>query len=207
MRAWAVTVSVLVLLVSGCSGTSGGSSPPDATSAPDSTSSADNTSEPAPEPTAAESTQQQQNKPSIEIASLPIGGVPDGGSNCNPISWLAGDIPDGVTITLGTPSFQPEGVFEVDQSGCTGNEQSCEGVEWTAQNLPQCWVGFRQVADEGSVTLVIPADATCQTQQQCDDLKGLGGSQIGLTAQPRESPTPSGESPTPSSESPTPSGG
>ncbi|MGW7680016.1 hypothetical protein ACWGID_04705 [Kribbella sp. NPDC054772] len=205
MRAWAVTVSVIVLLVSGCSDTSGGSSPPDTTSTPE------NTSEPAPspEPTTAESTQQQQGKPSLEIASLPIGGVPDGGSNCNPISWLAGDIPDGVTIKLGTPFFDPKGIFEVDQSGCTGNEQSCEGLEWTAQNLPQCWVGFKQVADSGSVTLVIPAVATCQTQQQCDDLKGLGGSQIGLTAQPRES-SPTETVPTettPTETAPTPSGG
>jgi hypothetical protein len=183
MRAWAVTVSVLVLLVSGCSDTSGGSSPPDANST------AENTSEPAPEPTDAESTQQQQNKPSVEIASLPIGGVADDGSSCNPISWLAGDIPAGVTIELGTPSFDPTGVFEVDQSGCTGNERSCDGLEWTAQDLPQCWVGFRQIADEGSVTLVIPANATCETQQQCDQLHGLGGSQITLTAQPRETPS------------------
>lgn len=183
MRWWPVTVSVLILLVQGCSGTPGDTG----TTAPEVT--VTDTAEPVPEPTGPESSQPQQNKPSIEIASLPIGGVPDEGSACNPISWLAGEIPDGVTITLGTPTFDPAGVFELDQTGCPGDARSCVGLLWTAQNLPQCWVGFKQVASEGTVSLVIPATATCDTQSQCDNLKSLGGSQITLTAQPTETPT------------------
>ncbi|GAA3085738.1 hypothetical protein JOF29_007618 [Kribbella aluminosa] len=185
MRFWAVTVSVLILLVQGCSGTSGdgGTAPPATVGTPG------GTSEPVPEPTGTEPAQSQQNKPSIEIASLPIGGIPEGGSTCNPISWLAGDIPSGVTIKLGTPAFNPAGIFEPDQTGCPADAQSCEGLLWTSQGLPQCWVGFKQVAPEGAATLVIPATATCDTETLCEKLKSLGGSQITLTAQPTETPT------------------
>lgn len=190
MRCWAVTVSVLVLLV-GCSGTSGGDSA--GTAPPSASVTSEDTSEPAPEPTGVEPTQTRDGKPSIQIASLPIGGVPEDGSNCNPISWLAGDIPNGVTIKLGTPAFDPPGVFAVDQSGCPASSQSCEGLLWTAQDLPQCWVGFRQVGTEGTVTLVVPAVATCESERQCAKLSSLGGSQITLTATPPETPaaTPS----------------
>jgi hypothetical protein len=186
MRVWAMTVAV-VLAVAGCSGTSGDTSPPDVTVTVGATG------EPSPEPTEAESTQSQQTKPSIELASLPVGGVPEDGSNCNPISWLAGDIPAGVTIRLGTPSFDPTGIFEVDPSGCRPDAQSCTGLEWTAQSTPQCWVGFKQTAREGTVSLIIPAVATCDSESVCDTLKTLGGSQITLTALPPETPleTPS----------------
>ncbi|MFF0270340.1 hypothetical protein [Kribbella sp. NPDC004536] len=185
MRWWAVTVSVLMLLVPGCSGTpaDSGTAPPTLVATPD------DTSEPVPEPTGAEPTQSQQSKPSIEIASLPIGGIPEDGSSCNPISWLAGDIPNGVTIKLGTPGFDPTGIFEADQTGCPADALPCDGLLWTAQNLPQCWVGFKQVGTEGTVTLVIPATATCDTESQCDKLKSLGGSQITLTAQATATPT------------------
>ncbi|MEU4197921.1 hypothetical protein AB0E69_38915 [Kribbella sp. NPDC026611] len=185
MRVWPVTVSVIALLAAGCSDTSGdgGTSPPDVTVTSTDTT---GTSEPAPEPTDPESTQSQQTKPSIDIVSLPVGGVPDDGQRCNPISWLGGDIPDGVTIKLGTPSFDPPGIFTVDQSGCPGDARSCEGLEWTSKDQPQCWVGFLQVAETGSVTLTLPAKATCESQDVCDQLSKLGGSQIGLTAQPHE---------------------
>lgn len=185
MRWSAVTVSVLILLVVGCADTSGGGDP----AASEATVTSVDTGEPVPEPTGTESTQAQQNKPSIEIASLPIGGVPDEGSTCNPISWLAGDIPDGVTIKLGTPTFDPAGVFDVDPAGCPADAQSCDGLEWTAQNLPQCWVGFKQTASEGTVSLVVPATATCATVAQCSKLASLGGSQITLTAQPTQTPS------------------
>jgi hypothetical protein len=186
MRVWAMTVAV-VLTVAGCSGTSGDTSPPDATVTVEATG------EPTPEPTEAEPTQSQQTKPSIELASLPVGGVPEDGSNCNPISWLAGDIPAGVTIRLGTPTFDPTGIFEVDPSGCKPGVQFCTGLEWTSESTPQCWVGFQQIAREGTVSLIIPAVATCDTDAVCDTLKTLGGSQITLTALPPETPleTPS----------------
>ncbi|MGW6195254.1 hypothetical protein ACWF0M_03810 [Kribbella sp. NPDC055110] len=186
MRKWAMTVAV-VLAVAGCSGTSGDTSPPDVTVTVEATA------EPSPEPTGAEPTQSQQTKPSIELASLPVGGVPDDGSNCNPISWLAGEIPAGVTIRLGTPAFDPPGIFEVDPSGCQPGVQACTGLEWTAQSTPQCWVGFRQIATEGTVSLIIPAVATCDSDTVCNTLKNLGGSQITLTALPPETPlaTPS----------------
>jgi hypothetical protein len=199
MRWWPmtvpVTVAVLILAVAGCSDTSGdagggGTSPPIPTTT--------GTEEPPTEPTTTETTQTRQDKPSLEIASLPVGGVPDEGSNCNPVNWLAGDIPEGVTIKLGTPRFKPTGIFEVDQSGCPGDARTCRGLEWTATDADQCWVGFRQVADEGSVSLIIPATATCETRKLCDSLKGLAGSQIGLTAQTRETP----ETPTETSETP-----
>ncbi|GAA1119038.1 hypothetical protein GCM10009630_16050 [Kribbella jejuensis] len=193
MRWWAVTVSVLMLLVPGCSDTSGDNS--SGTAPPAVTVTTEDTSEPVPEPTGAEPTQTRQDKPSIQIASLPIGGVPEDGANCNPISWLAGDIPNGVTIELGTPTFDPPGVFTLDQTGCPASSQSCEGLLWTSQDLPQCWVGFKQVGTEGTVTLVIPATATCETERQCAKLKSLGGSQITLTAQPPVTP-PATETPT-----------
>ena len=189
MRFWAVTVSVLMLLVPACSDTSGGTASPTVAVTPD------DTSEPVPEPTGVEPTQTRTGKPSIQIASLPIGGVPEDGTNCNPISWLAGDIPNGVTIELGTPRFEPTGIFALDPSGCPASSQSCEGLLWTAQDLPQCWVGFKQIGTEGTVTLVIPAVATCQTRRQCARLKSLGGSQITLTAQPPATP-PGTETPT-----------
>lgn len=178
-----VLVSVAIFAVAGCADTSGdagggGTSPPITTTT--------GTEEPPTEPTTTETTQTRQDKPSLEIASLPVGGVPDEGSNCNPVNWLAGDIPEGVTIKLGKPRFKPTGIFEVDQSGCPGSARSCAGLEWTAEDADQCWVGFRQVADEGSVTLVIPATATCETRKLCDSLKDLSGSQIGLTARRRE---------------------
>ncbi|NIK60977.1 hypothetical protein [Kribbella shirazensis] len=207
MRWWPVTVSVVIFAVAGCADTSGGgggggTSPP----IPPTTG----TDEPPTEPTTTETTQTRQDKPSLEIASLPVGGVPDEGANCNPVSWLAGDIPEGVTITLGRPRFKPTGIFAVDQSGCPGDARACPGLEWTAEEARQCWVGFRQVADEGSVTLVIPAIATCETRQQCNGLKGLGGSQIDLTARRRETPeTPPDTPPETPPETPveTPSGG
>ncbi|HWD79787.1 MAG TPA: hypothetical protein VG497_12925 [Kribbella sp.] len=193
MRFWAVTVSVLILLVQGCSDTSGGDS--SGTAPPTAAVTPDDTSEPVPEPTGVEPTQTRKGEPSIEIASLPIGGVPEDGSTCNPISWLAGEIPNGVTIKLGTPTFDPPGVFAVDQAGCPASSQSCEGLLWTAQDLPQCWVGFKQVGTQGTVTLVVPAVATCQTERQCATLTSLGGSQITLTAQQPETP-PVTETPT-----------
>ena len=183
VRVLAMTVSVLVLAAAGCSGTSGDTTPPDVTV----TVSA--TGEPAPEPTGPEPTQSQQNKPSIEIASLPVGGVPEDGTRCNPISWLAGDIPSGVTLRLGTPTFDPPGIFEMDPSGCRPDVQSCPDLQWTAQNLPQCWVGFKQIGTEGTVSLIIPATAICDTEDLCDTFRTLGGSQITLTAQPAETPS------------------
>ena len=182
MHGLTVGIAVITVLLVGCADTSGdgGTSPPDVTTT------LENTGEPMPEPTDDESPQTRQGLPSIEIASLPIGG--SASENCNRVSWLGGDIPEGVTITLGEPRFDPGGIFEVDQSGCPDNPQRCERLEWTTDDQPQCYVGFRQVADEGSVTLVIPAVATCETQSACDSLKGLGGSEIDLTAEPGGTP-------------------
>lgn len=200
VRTWALTISVAGLLVVGCSSCSSstdGGTPTVPTEVTVSDLPSDPTSQPAPEPTDPESTQSQETKPSIEIASLPIGGVPDDGQKCNPVSWLGGDLPEGVTIKLGTPRFEPPGIFEVDQSACSGDAQSqaCEGLEWTTSSQTQCWVGFKQVADSGRVTLVVPAKAFCTTQDACDGLSNLGGSQIGLSAQPPEPPAESSETP------------
>lgn len=171
VRVLALAVAVLVLAGAGCSGTSGDTAPPNVTVTVAATA-------------AQAPPKSQQTKPTVEIASLPVGGIAADGSHCNPISWLAEAIPGGVTITLGTPAFDPPGIFEVDPSGCRPDAQSCPDLEWTAQNLPQCWVGFRQLAGEGTVTLIIPAVATCDSEALCDALRTMGGSQITLVARP-----------------------
>jgi len=191
-KSWLVVV-VTAIVLAGCSGTSdeGGNTPTE-----DSTSSSQQTGEPAPEPTDPESTQSQQEKPSIKLAQLPVGGSADG--NCNPVNWLGNDIPAGTTITVGSPTFDPLKIFEVDQSACPGDTRACEGLEWTSDSQEPCSVGFRQVANEGTVTLVIPASVTCASQADCDAVKKKEGSQIELTAVPSETPeetpeeTPSG---------------
>lgn len=186
MRGFAVTVSVLVVLLAGCSDTPGDSG----TSPPEVTTTSENTDEPAPEPTEPESTQPQREQPSLNIASLPVGGSPiDGWANCTSVNLTDTSLPGGTTIELGSPSFDPKGVFDADQSACPGDLLACPGVKWTADSHDTCYVGVRQAADSGTTTLQIPGKATCESQDDCNSLEGRSGSQILLTAQPSETPS------------------
>jgi hypothetical protein len=209
MRWCAVTVSVLILLLAGCSDTSGdgGTAPTEVTAA------SSGTSEPPPEPTDTESTQTKQRQPSISILSAPIGGnvEADGVNQCAEVNWLGRNpIPDGTTIVLGTPSLDPDGVFAFEQSSCAGATRTCADVRWQASAFAPCWIGVRQLKNGSKqVTLVIPVDATCATQSDCDSLaRGKGTSQIRFD--PAQLDTPPSETP---SETPietpieTPSGG
>jgi hypothetical protein len=186
MRVSAVTVSVVALLLAGCSNTSGdgGTSPPDVTAT------AGDTTEPAQEPTGPESTQPKQEKPSVRVASLPIGGssVNDEHPNCFSINLTDTSIPAGTTIELSEATFKPMGVFEVDDHACPGDLPGCPGVHWTADQHDTCYVGVRQSAKSGTATLRVPGRATCTTQADCDTLLGRPGSQIVLTAQTSETP-------------------
>lgn len=179
MRWAALAVSVLILAVAGCedtAGDGGGSTSPPTTS--------DNgTSEPPPEPTTTETTQTQQERPSISIVSAPIGGNvrEDGDRQCAEVNWLGRNpIPDGTTIVLGTASLDPDGVFAFDRSSCADTARSCADVRWAPSAASPCWVGVRQIANGSKeVTLVIPVEATCATQSDCDSLaRGKGTSQI-----------------------------
>jgi len=208
MRRPAIAIAVLALVLAGCSDTSNDGGSSEGGSPTQDVTTSEHTGEPSPEPTDPETTQEPVDKPSVKIAQLPVGGGADG--NCNSVNWLGGDvIRPGTTMTLGTPTFDPDDIFEVDQSAC-GDSRSCEGLEWTADSQEACSVGFKQVGTQGTVTLKVPAAVTCATQADCDELKKKEGSQIMLTAVPPETPseepeTPSEEPETPSEEPATPS--
>jgi hypothetical protein len=206
MRAWAVMVSVTALLVAGCSDTSGdgGSSPSDGTPTSDSTS------EPAPEPTGAESTQPRQNKPSVEIATLPIGpgaeaNQPDDqAKQCVGVSLTGLELPQGATVTYREPTLsQDDTYFEIDQSACGGQSPTCSGHQIRSGDTPACFTGVRQKtqAEGHHATLVITADATCATTEDCTALKPGGTSQIGFDSRALGGPGPS-ESPVETPETP-----
>jgi hypothetical protein len=185
MRALVASISVTVLLLTGCSSSDGG------TPTPVVTTTADDTTEPAPEPTDAESTQPEQKQPSISVASLPIGGssVDDLHPSCYSVSLTDTSLPAGTTIELGSATFKPEGVFAADQQSCPGDLPGCTGVRWTADQHDTCYVGVRQLVSSGSTTLQVPGQATCESQSDCDSLLGRSGSQIVLTASPAETPS------------------
>jgi hypothetical protein len=179
MRGLTVAVAVIAVLLAGCSDTTsdGGTSAPGQTEA---------TGEPSAEGTGPETAQPRQSKPSIEIVSAPIGGnvEADGLRQCAELNWLGrSPIPDGTAIRLGSPGLDPDGVFEFDQSSCSGDLRPCSDVEWQSVNFKPCYVGVRQV-ENGSddVSLIIPVKATCASQEDCDGLvDGTGGSQIRFT--------------------------
>ena len=184
MRALVAVTAATVLLLTGCSSGDGGTPTPVVTTTPD------DTTEPAPEPTDAESTQPEQKQPSISIASLPIGGasVDDLHPNCYSVSLTDSSLPAGTTIELGTTTFKPEQVFGADQQSCPDDLPACPSVQWTADKHDTCYVGVRQLVSSGSTTLQVPGEATCESQSDCDSLLGRSGSQIVLTALPAETP-------------------
>ncbi|MGW1343009.1 hypothetical protein ACWCOV_18300 [Kribbella sp. NPDC002412] len=166
MRRVALAVAVVVLVIGGCADTPNGGGTP--SPAPETTG------EPSFEPTTPETTQPTRRQPAISIATAPIGGgspEEDGVKHCAQVNWLGRNpLPDGTSLKLGSPSLEPSGVFELDQSAC-GDQRACANLEWQTGNLSTCYVGARQVANgTGEVRLIIPIEATCQTQDDCDSL-------------------------------------
>jgi hypothetical protein len=190
MRALTVGIAMIAVLLAGCSDTSsdGGTPTPGVLTTPD------DTGEPATEPTNPESTQAQQQQPSIELASAPIGGNVDvdGIKQCAEVNWLGRNpIPDGTTIRLGPPGLDPGGVFDWDQSSCAGDLRPCTDVMWQSSSFQACYVGVRQIANGSKdVSLIIPVAATCASQEDCDSLaNGTGGSQITFSPEILDTPT------------------
>lgn len=196
----ALAVAVVALLLGGCD---------DTPSVVDTPSPAPTTStgEPSPEPTTSETTQPTLRKPSISIATAPVGGAPESNDveQCASVSWLGDEIPDGTTITLGSPRLSPRNIFRLDQSICSG-QRACPGLVWTSEDQPSCSVGARQIKNvDSSVSVIIPADVTCETAKDCADLRDRArekGTQVAFVALQRETPTT--EPPTePTTETPT----
>lgn len=193
-RLLAVT-AVAALVLAGCADTPAPSPGP--------TTVSESTGEPSPEPTDPETTQTQQNKPSISIANAPIGGnvEEDGVEQCAEVNWLGKNpIPAGTTISLGAASLAPTGVFEFYQGSCPGDVRACADVKWQSGDFKPCYVGVRQVANgTDSVDLVIPMEATCETDEDCRSLvEGFGDTQINFDPITLETPsngTPSNGTP------------
>ncbi|MEU4602219.1 hypothetical protein AB0F43_04480 [Kribbella sp. NPDC023972] len=196
-----VTVVAIAALLAGCDDTPDGGGTPSL--AP--TTASETTGEPSPEPTTQETTQTEVDKPSISIANAPIGGdvEEDGVEQCAEVNWLGkSPIPDGTTISLGPAELSRSGVFEFYQGACPGDVRACTDVKWHSGDFKPCYVGVRQVAHSTeSVSLVIPVEATCETEADCQNLaKGFGDSQIDFDPIPLETPTT--EPPTEPTETP-----
>jgi len=180
-------------MVAGC----GGSSPDSGgTTLPEPTSTSASTEEPAPEPTEPETTQTKQNKPAISLATAPIGGNPDdaGVQQCTAAAWLAGQIPDGTTVTLGTVHLEPDNVFQLNDQACPSDRQRCPGLVWSPGSTDSCYVGAVQVAaGDQDVKVVIEAAVTCASEQDCRAVEAAAkkqGSQVFFIPGELPSPTP-----------------
>jgi hypothetical protein len=184
MRLWrtAASACLLVLLI-GCTDTNNSGEDP-ATLVPTQGPPGQPT-EPPVEPTEPETTQAPQQKPSIEIASAPIGGnvETNGDKQCAEVNWLGRNpIPDGTSIKVGAPQLEPGGVFELDQSGCADNLRPCTDVVWQASSFKACHVGVHQIATGDEVQLIMSVSATCATEADCQSLAGdVPGSQISFS--------------------------
>ncbi|WP_157979806.1 hypothetical protein [Kribbella monticola] len=182
----------LLVLLAGCGG---GSQPP--AESPGESTLPDTIAEPSIEPTEPESTQPAQPKPSLDLASAPIGGnvEANGIFRCAEVNWLGrSPIPAGTTIVTGPPHVEPGGVFELDQRGCPADARPCPDVQWVRSNFQPCFVGARQVAaGTEDIALIMPIHATCNTEADCRSLAGdQRGSQIGFTPGDVPSASPSG---------------
>jgi hypothetical protein len=173
MSLWRTAASAcLLVLLTGCTDDVGGGTEP-----------------PAEEPTEPETPQPSQRKPSIELASAPIGGnvEVDGETQCAEVNWLGvNPIPEGTTITIGAPHLEPGGVFDLYPPACAEKFRSCAAVIWDTQSFKPCYVGVRQVASgETTVQLIIAVSATCATEEDCKSLEGdRPGSQISFSPGP-----------------------
>ncbi|WP_433167454.1 hypothetical protein [Kribbella sp. CA-247076] len=185
MRRTAVAVVLLAVLAAGCQDTPNGTPSPTFT---------ETTGEPSPEPTTPETTGTRIDEPSISTASAPIGGnvEEDGIERCAEVNWLGkSPIPDGTTISLGAAGLSSSGVFELYQGACPGDVRACADVRWQSGDFKPCYVGARQIGNgTEDVTLIIPMEATCKTQDDCDSLlEGFGKSQIRFRPDVLETPT------------------
>ncbi|WP_328321604.1 hypothetical protein OHA70_24835 [Kribbella sp. NBC_00382] len=178
----------LLLLLIGCGGSSSGDDPItiETTDSP----AASQPSEPPVEPTDPETTQPTQQKPSIQIASAPIGGNVEStqtGYQCAEVNWLGRNpIPAGTTIQVGSPHLEPGGVFELDQTGCGDKTPPCgSDLVWQSNTFKPCFVGVRQIATGKAAQLIVSASAECATEADCASLQGqVPGSQISFSPGP-----------------------
>lgn len=175
----------LLMLLIGCGGNDSSGDP--ITIETSDSPNASQPSEPPVEPTGPESTQPSQQKPSIEIASAPIGGNVEStkdGYQCAEVNWLGrSPIPAGTTIQLGSPHLEPGDIFELDQTGCGDKSPPCTpDVIWQSSAFKPCFVGVRQLAGGDEVQLILSVSAQCATEADCQSLVGdVPGSQISFT--------------------------
>ncbi|GAA1598325.1 hypothetical protein GCM10009789_60370 [Kribbella sancticallisti] len=187
MNLWRTAASAcLLVLMIGCTDTDGAGTDPGVASE---SLPAGSDSEPPVEPTEPEETQSTLRRPSIELASAPIGGnvQADGANQCAEVNWLGTNpIPDGTIISIGTPHLEPGGVFELNQSACAEELRPCPSVQWQGGNFNACYVGVRQVANsDTTIQLIMPVSATCATEEDCKSLEGdKSGSQISFRPGP-----------------------
>lgn len=215
MPVWRVIAAIGMLAVlGGCADTPTGQPDP-ATSDPTSETTAETTTEtttePQPEPTDPESAQPTRKQPSLRIAEAPIGpGLEvnqpaDDAKQCIGVSLTGLELRNGTTLEFGSPGLaQDEEVFRIDRSACGDQGPSCSGYRFRSDGTPGCYVGVRQVTKDGGqhATLVIPAVATCATEQDCQSLKGKEGSQIGFDSRDLGSTEPTDSPSTEPTESP-----
>jgi len=174
---------VLLMFLVGCGGSSDDEADAGTTLLPTEASTTDPTGEPPVEPTEQESTRTSQDKPSIKLASAPIGGnvETDGADRCAEVNWLGRNpIPAGTTIQLGAASLDPTDAFDLYQDACDSDLRPCTDVAWQTNSFTPCYVGARQVArGDRAGKLIIAMTATCETEADCQSLAGENpGSQI-----------------------------
>jgi hypothetical protein len=180
MTLWRTAASVAVLMLfTGCTDTGDAGNDP----GPEVTQSE---SEPPVEPTDPETAQPTKQKPSIDIASAPIGGNVqiNGQQQCAEVNWLGvSPIPDGTLVKVGAPHLEPGGIFELYQPACPGDQRSCSDVQWQTDGFKPCYVGVRQLTPgEEPAQLILAVSATCATEADCTSLVGdTPGSQIAFT--------------------------
>ncbi|WBQ03139.1 hypothetical protein [Kribbella sp. CA-293567] len=203
MARWRPVVGIassvlLSLLAFGCAGNDSAGSDPagsepvitDPAEPTGSTESTETAGEPSIEPTDPETTQPSQQKPSIEIASAPIGGnveTTQDGYQCAEVNWLGkSPIPDGTTIKVGSPQLEPAGIFTLDQAACGEKSPPCTAdVEWQPSGFKPCYVGVKQLTGGDAVQLILSVSAQCATEAECKSLAGdVPGSQISFTSGP-----------------------
>jgi hypothetical protein len=186
-------VVVLALLMVACGGPAadGGSNPP----TPQSTA-------PAIEGTGLEPTPPTgAGPPAIDIASLPIGGVPDNPGSvhqCAPANWLDPPMPDGISVLVTAVRFEPSGVFTQSRSGCRG--PLCLASFAFTSHQKNCNVPVTATGSSNNpVSLLLTGTVRCPARQytSCKDFAAKAGTgSVSLTAP--DQAQQSGPSPSPS---------
>jgi hypothetical protein len=118
-------------------------------------------------------------KPSISLASVPIGGQSQNDGEpqqCVEVSYLGNvDIPEGVEISVTGASFKPR-VFETGGDACSGEAPLCldGGVTYTADSTGPCLIPIRFVGTESvdNARLSVSGRVKCPVGQaeKCRDL-------------------------------------